>query len=238
MSRLDEQLMLWPGKKLMGSDVVARRLHTAKMRTIVRHSNFKDGLPPGWAADSAVPGKWWTEDGALWGRAEANEPAAIWYKDKLPENHLIAFRGAIMPIDKLPISGADRIGELNLFWNATGDSANAPFLSTVGSFYGWYAGFAGIEYLGAAGTECVALSQPAQPSPQTNYNVMGGRLDETDFFFVSDAVATQSTSHSTISGGRAAIGTFGSPETPALIRIEEIAILEIIEASVELVKST
>ncbi len=236
MLAFDRPLLLWPGPALAEQGYVGRQLRPDRGR-LIESVDLSGGMPAGWTPDAQLGGTWKVRDGALWGAADPKGPAVIWRRGALPSNFAVVFRGAAMPTHDKPINSAERIGEINVFWNGSGDAMADDFQATVGSMGGWYGGFCGIEYLRGSGgmrSECTAVSREFDQAAQRPYTVVAGRFDDTDFYFVNGTAAAQVTpGFDTSKGKLLALATFGDAEESSLVRFWDIHVVELTADSMQ-----
>jgi hypothetical protein len=233
--RPSNKLLLWPGEALAAKGYVARQIHLHLAREIEK-VDLSNGMPAGWSSDALAPGKWEVRDDALWGYCEPQNSTILWRRQDMPANFAIEFKAAAMPTHDKPIATATRIGEINAFWNGTGDATKEDFRATVGSLGGWYAGFCGIEHLKGAGgaqSDGTYLSREIDLAPQRPYNIVAGRYDDTDFFFVNGSAASQATTALEVGAGKlVGLATFADEDIAALVRFWDIRMVELTDESI------
>jgi len=211
------------------------RLDVNEMEVVARFDSF-EAMPDDWHEDQMTrgSGKWFVEDGCLWCDIEVQEPSVMWYDHAIPGSHAIAYRGAAIPGSNRPIADAGQIGELNTFWNSSGDSGppDGDWSLTLSGFYGWYTGFSGIEYVKGTGAKDApaghVVAHQLELQSSRNYDIFCGRFGTQDFQFVDGAAVMQAQAgFPRLPESHVGVGTFGDIGNTTIIRIEEIIIFRI-----------
>lgn len=126
-------------------------------------------------------GDWGIHDGAICGRVDGEQPAALWLKEAAEGDHLLMYRAYVVP-------PATR--DINACWEGSGRLlGDGDITCTISGLCGWWDKLSGIERHPEVGLRMTTRKPPIIPGRV--YEIVVGRLGITDFFFVDGELILQ-----------------------------------------------
>lgn len=222
-----------------------RLLDIARCERLSQLGPFDAGIPHGWTSYAGA-GRWEARDGSLCGHAEFEQPAILRREQQIEGSHAIRFQGAALKHDDETELDVTTNGNLNGFFDYTGDYGKTTTYSMVcAGLAGWYAGMSGVERLHSAlGVPVRAVSCALGLESGRSYDVVAGRFNETSFVFVDgQLVMALELAPGQLDAGadavglrhrrsRVAIGTWGR-RGGSTVRIDRIEVFHIPDIAVD-----
>ena len=116
-------------------------------------------------------GEWCIHDGALCGRVEGEQPAALWLKESVEGDHLLVFRAYVVPPAK---------GDINSYWDGSGRVlGEGDVACTIAGVCAFWDTLSGIERHPEGGLRITTRKPPLIPGRV--YEIAVGRRGVADF---------------------------------------------------------
>lgn len=126
-------------------------------------------------------GEWSMHDGALCGRVDGEQPAALWLKEPVEGDHLFVFRAhAVAPAK----------GDINAYWEGSGRVlGEGDVACTISGICAFWDKLSGIERHPEGGLRITTRRPPIVPGRV--YEIAVGRRGNSDFLFLDGELVVQ-----------------------------------------------